>query len=195
MARRDLESIIQTTALELFREKGFESVTVLEICQKCQITKPTFYKFAASKGSLLIHYYAKLLIAHQPGWDDRDLHGSWGQCVLDTFDFYIDALTENGPELLAHLFIHNFDAGEQSIFVYRSELLQTLFDVINSAKKEGSITTPQETVPLSLALVDLLLGYAAYWSLCKGEVDVKQRFMSVLKDTLGYQELKEPVHA
>ncbi|MCF0261166.1 MAG: TetR/AcrR family transcriptional regulator [Erysipelotrichaceae bacterium] len=191
MARRDLEKLIQETALELFKEKGFEAVTVLEICQKCQITKPTFYKFASSKGSLLIHYYADLLIIHQPGWDDRKLHGSWGQCIIDTMDFYLNAMTDNGPDLVTRLFIHNFDVGDQSLFVYRDELIQSLVDVINYAKEEGTVTSRQDTRVLALALVDLICGAVANWSASNGDFDIKQWYMSMLKSTLGYRKLED----
>ena len=40
-------------SFELFQEKGYEQVSVMDICAACGITKPTFYKYARSKGDIL----------------------------------------------------------------------------------------------------------------------------------------------
>ncbi|WP_367280351.1 helix-turn-helix domain-containing protein, partial [uncultured Dubosiella sp.] len=31
-------------SLRLFQERGYEGVSLLEICRECGITKPTFYR-------------------------------------------------------------------------------------------------------------------------------------------------------
>ena len=46
------EQIIQT-ALHLFYERGFKNVSVMDICDACDITKPTFYKYVPSKEEIL----------------------------------------------------------------------------------------------------------------------------------------------
>ncbi len=45
--------LILDTAAELFAKKGFEDVSVMDICNSCNITKPTFYKYVVSKESIL----------------------------------------------------------------------------------------------------------------------------------------------
>lgn len=56
MNRKRLEQIVDTS-LTMFREKGFDKTSVMDICNACQITKPTFYKYVNSKEELLRHYY------------------------------------------------------------------------------------------------------------------------------------------
>lgn len=50
-------NLIMDTALRLYREKSASEVSVLDICQACSMTKPTFYKYVSSKESILAHYF------------------------------------------------------------------------------------------------------------------------------------------
>lgn len=49
-------------ALELFKQKGFDNVTVNDICNAANITKGTFYYHFKSKDDLLGKFYTKVRI-------------------------------------------------------------------------------------------------------------------------------------
>ena len=42
---------------KLYQEKGFNNVTIQDICKKTNITKPTFYKYFKNKEDTIIHLY------------------------------------------------------------------------------------------------------------------------------------------
>ena len=46
-----------STAVRLFIEKGYNNVTINDICDACEITKPTFYYHFKSKQDIILHYY------------------------------------------------------------------------------------------------------------------------------------------
>ena len=46
-----------STAVGLFIEKGYNNVTINDICDACEITKPTFYYHFKSKQDIILHYY------------------------------------------------------------------------------------------------------------------------------------------
>ena len=46
---------ITEVALDLFLKEGFNNVTVNQICEHCDITKPTFYKYVNSKDDLILN--------------------------------------------------------------------------------------------------------------------------------------------
>ena len=56
--REQIKEMIIETAVNLFREKGYEHVSVDEITMKIEIAKGTFYNYFSSKGELLV-YWAK----------------------------------------------------------------------------------------------------------------------------------------
>jgi AcrR family transcriptional regulator len=51
----ELKELIFSTSLKLFKEKGFEQVTVDEITQACGIAKGTFYNYFPRKDTILLH--------------------------------------------------------------------------------------------------------------------------------------------
>lgn len=55
--RRNRKNEIYETAMALFQEKGYETVTVMDICEACGITKKAFYYHYASKEVLIAQYY------------------------------------------------------------------------------------------------------------------------------------------
>ena len=42
---KDVKKNIISISYNLFKEKGYDNVTINDICDKCNITKTTFYRF------------------------------------------------------------------------------------------------------------------------------------------------------
>lgn len=55
--RKSRKNEIYETAMALFRERSYESVTVMDICDACGITKKAFYYHYASKEELTAQYF------------------------------------------------------------------------------------------------------------------------------------------
>ena len=55
-------TIISAQALRLFQERGYENVTDQDICDACEITKPTFYRYVPSKEELVLEVYDDITI-------------------------------------------------------------------------------------------------------------------------------------
>lgn len=53
--KNELKELIFSTSLQLFKEKGYERVTVDEITQACGIAKGTFYNYFPRKDTILLH--------------------------------------------------------------------------------------------------------------------------------------------
>lgn len=53
--KNELKELIFSTSLELFKEKGYEAVSVDEITQACGIAKGTFYNYFPKKEAILLH--------------------------------------------------------------------------------------------------------------------------------------------
>ncbi|MCR2803890.1 TetR/AcrR family transcriptional regulator [Paenibacillus soyae] len=53
--KKEVKERIIVTAVELFKQKGFEQVTVQEITQACGIAKGTFFNYFEKKEQVLLH--------------------------------------------------------------------------------------------------------------------------------------------
>jgi AcrR family transcriptional regulator len=71
--KAQLRKRIADTALELLRDHGLDAATVDEICRRCEISQPTFYKYFPSKEAILTEHavagWGELLreVLEQPG--------------------------------------------------------------------------------------------------------------------------------
>ncbi|MBM7169775.1 TetR family transcriptional regulator [Streptomyces sp. G44] len=50
--------VISETAIALFLEKGFEKVSVAEVAAAAEVSKPTLFRYFASKEDLVLHRFA-----------------------------------------------------------------------------------------------------------------------------------------
>jgi AcrR family transcriptional regulator len=55
------KEMITATALDLFKSKGYDQVTIQDICASSGITKPTFYHYVESKESLILDLYDQVI--------------------------------------------------------------------------------------------------------------------------------------
>ena len=77
---------LQEVSLELFRERGFDSVTVAEIAQRAEVTERTFYRYFADKREVLFDGQERLREAFVAGVADCQADGS----AVDFSDGYLE---------------------------------------------------------------------------------------------------------
>lgn len=53
--KKKTKELIVRTAIQLFKEKGYDNVTVEEITQRCDIAKGTFFNYFPRKEHVLLH--------------------------------------------------------------------------------------------------------------------------------------------
>ncbi|NLJ55803.1 MAG: TetR/AcrR family transcriptional regulator [Firmicutes bacterium] len=53
--KKELKEEIYLQAVRLFKEKGYENVTIEDITSACRIAKGTFYNYFPRKESILLH--------------------------------------------------------------------------------------------------------------------------------------------
>ena len=70
---RRTRKLLQTALMELTIQKGFETVTVKDICEQAMVNRATFYRHYADKYDLLDQYMEGLTSANKPGFNDVTL--------------------------------------------------------------------------------------------------------------------------
>ena len=80
---KDIKNNLIEIAFELFKEQGYEKTTIMDICNACNITKTTFYRYIASKDDLYeglfiaIRQFAKRQETWFRGMEKRGIHVEW----------------------------------------------------------------------------------------------------------------------
>ncbi|MEU6825797.1 TetR/AcrR family transcriptional regulator [Streptomyces atriruber] len=85
---------ISETAIALFLEKGFEKVSVAEVAAAAEISKPTLFRYFASKEDLVLHRFAD----HEDEAARTVAARPTGRTALDALhDHFLDGLERHDP--------------------------------------------------------------------------------------------------
>lgn len=183
MKRRKLKDQIIETSYALFRERGYNEVSVQDICDACDITKPTFYKYLASKENLLSYFFTTMN-DHIPDswWKIRDEDDPWNK-IVEGFLFFYDHCERMGVDLYTEVFVSNLNI-YKGTFNDSQPFTDLMLILIDQAKATGQIANPSSSLDLYKAGAALSLGYGAYWVLNNGHTDLKNDFVKGLEACL-----------
>jgi len=168
---------------QLFKQKGYDAVTVNDICQACNITKPTFYYHIKSKQDILLHLYDVIIENLTPILLEM-LHSSssWDQIIL-LFDHLINNITTLGADLNSQLLIVNLQRKEQALHL-RKPLEEIANDIIATGQKSGQFRNENEAASLYKAAAYMFTGYEYMWCTLRGQFNWREEFFNSLEALL-----------
>lgn len=183
----DMKTKLMETARELFKEKGYDAVTVNGICEACGVTKTTFYYHLKSKQDILLQFY-DLIIENLTPLLLQMLHTttSWEQIRL-LFSHLIDQIAILGPELNSQLLIVNLQRRERALDM-RENLREIAIEIIRTGQRQGQFRNPNEAAQLYEAAAYMFTGYEYMWCSLDGEFDWKTHFFGSLENLLDVEE-------
>lgn len=171
MKRKTSLPEISDAAFRLFREKGYDNVSVMDICHEVGITKPTFYKFAASKDALLSQFYRGADETVRQEMATLDLAGEYIEEIWAGTSCIMKRSQSLGHDLYSHYVIrclrshtHPNTAGH--------ELQTDIEAAILKAQESGQIRNLSNPRKIWLSLTNLFLGIGCQWAFGAGEEDV-----------------------
>lgn len=182
----DMKAQIVQAGEQLFKQKGYDAVTVNDICQACNISKPTFYYHINSKQDILLHLYDPIVDNLTPILCQM-LHtsSSWDQISL-LFEHLIDNMITLGPDLNSQLLIVNLQRKERALNL-RKPLEDIANDIIAAGQKSGQFRNTNESSSLYQAAAYMFTGYEYMWCTLQGEFDWKKEFFSSLESLLDVE--------
>ena len=176
------EELIRT-AIRLFREEGYQNVTVSKICEACGVTKGSFYHHFDSKDEIILQY-----------WKDSSLRTndqtlrilakelSPKEKTWQILEIGINAAIDDiGRESMAELWRVDLAKGNRVLsaesFLDGPGLDPTyssiLIELIRQAQSSGEIRNPGEPRDLLFTFYSALFGASVNWSNRAEENDVK----------------------
>lgn len=184
---------ISQVAIDLFLEKGYNNVTINDICQSCNITKPTFYKYAGSKEDLILDLY-DLTIKHLTGDPAYfiEANSHYEQLLMVFHKLMVD--TESfGSDLFSQMLISNLTEDHHS-FDMRAELTRICILIIRKAQEKGEIRNMNSPEILYQTIAYAFTGYEVAWCIKKGELNFRKELYNSIIAILDVREDLREVH-
>lgn len=157
---------ISQTAVQLFLDKGYNNVTIQDICNELHITKPTLYKYVNNKEELILDLYDSTidhLVKDTYKLVDSDSHY---QQLLIVFSTLIKDTKKYGYDLFSQMFIANLKENRHS-FDMRDNLTKLCIIIIKKAQEQKEIHNLSNPEILYQALAHAFTGHEALWCIKK----------------------------
>lgn len=167
---------IREVGLQLINEKGYENVTLKEICKNSGINKHTFYYYFKSKDDLLRGYYK--IPCELTSYDlatimtaDSNVEKLW---LINKI--FIDFIQSSGISIIKQILIKNLNDSNIGTFKLddeRKQLLRIEIDIIKKGQVNGEFLNKKTPEVLALLLLQQLHATAVRWCFKNGTFDVE----------------------
>lgn len=161
---KNVKAEIINVAFELFKKEGYDQVTINDICQKCHITKPTFYRYISSKEEILTHFFDQIHDELEALAIHLASANNYWQQIICVFDLIIDRMQFFTKDLYAQLYISNLKNDHQTFAEIKvvKELITVLID---KAQQSHQIHNPGDPEALYEMCSVICFGCGIKWCL------------------------------
>lgn len=182
--------VIINRGMALFMEKGFDQVSVVDICKDTSIARPTFYLHFKSKEQLVAEYYeSNMFFSEEMATWVRDTWNTWDS-IIRTMLLVIQHTCNNEQVDLISRYVSyrltNGNSDEASAFNNDMEAL--LMVLIREAQKEKVIQNNADPYYLCQTISMLQMGNLLKWCSNQGSFDQFVSFFWNLEAVLNVHE-------
>lgn len=165
--------IIVDAALKLFRESGYENVSVNDICREAGIARSTFYLTFSGKKEVIDKIIADARLNREDFFGDfvaadNDFERMWLLC-----NRYLTVAIDFGPEMVATLFSLEL-MGETDVLDLTHEVDEWMIQLCRNAQKAGIILTPEPAEIIAPLGVSMAYYNTYEWAKRKGSFNLRQ---------------------
>lgn len=185
----DTKKLILKNAYKLFQEKSYQEVSIDDICNACNLTKPAFYYHFKAKSDLLIHYYDHVVEKMTLKISNKN-DNYWKQ-FIDLFIQLIESSVAIGTDLVRQLFITNLKVDKGS-FDFNKQFASMCVNLISKAQSSNQIRNKQDPKELFIASSFLFTGYEVFWAIKNDDKNTIQNVIASIEVIFDIQpELKK----
>lgn len=172
-ASTKFQKSIMESAIRLFKEKGYEAVSVNDICKAANIARSTFYLNFAGKKDIID------MILNDVRHDRDDFFGDFVAAANDfermwiLCNRYLTVAIDFGPELTGALFRLEL-MGELDVLDTTHKVDEWMIQLTANCQKSGVILSPE--LPEKIAPLGVDIAYYSTYEWCKrkGEFNLRQ---------------------
>ncbi len=186
MEKLSAKAVLFDSALRLFRQHGYENVTILQICRASKVTRNAFYYYFDSKESLLSSYFDNV-----PDFTES-LLGRLADfpCDLDKlwfiFEAHLKRMEDEGLSICRALIKANIDGNGEFLTKYYVSETVTI-PLLRNCQMTGQVKNMMEASRLIYLTTRMIAGILLTWCCKNGQFDLlgssREAFCTLLNPT------------
>lgn len=159
---------IYNIAIELIESKGFENITVAEICEAANVSIGSFYNYFKSKHDILDNIF-RLADDYFLNVVSHNLNeGSSHEKIIKFFHYYGDYNLDRGIDFVKQLY-----TGKNNLFATKGRPMQAVLQkIIEEGQSTGEISIDMTSEEIIKFLFIAIRGVVYDWCLHDGEYDL-----------------------
>ena len=184
------EKIIQS-AIEQFKEKGFDMVSVPMICEKAQITKGTFYYYFRNKDEVMYEYVEQFLTEYSDVMSEILKTVSPREQLWKLYKYSFEKIVDLSPALLYAYYQADMKNGllqlsptkGNTFGYYTNTYTRLLKSLIEKGQMCNEIKNDHSADDLMSAYSAIICGIGLDWSCHKGcydEIDYLKKMFEIV---------------
>lgn len=177
MATKD--KILKQT-YKLYQEKGFNNVTIQDICKKTNITKPTFYKYFKNKEDTIIHLYDDITKEISSNVPQLILANNYYEQLLLCFLSLVKQSQDIGFDIIGQMFKINLD-NDQGSFDFRDDFSAICIAITKKGQEADQFLNKQNPYDLYKTLSYAFTGFEMMWCIKKGDFDFETEVKNAIQ--------------
>src|SRR5690606_8212170 len=164
--KQDTKQLIFTKAIKLFKEKGYDHVTVQEIASTCGIAKGTFFNYFSKKEDVLLYFGESQLQLLEQNLKTYQSVSDPKQKIVTLLGELLKRYSAEGELMklvISEIVRSAFVSAMESNSIKRLE--SVLADIINGAKQQGTLHSVHDTELISSVVIGAYFHTMMTWSL------------------------------
>ncbi|HOP64260.1 MAG TPA: TetR/AcrR family transcriptional regulator [Spirochaetota bacterium] len=176
---------IFNAAFRLITEKGFDNVTVDEICTESGVAKGSFYHYFKSKDDIVIETY--MIIDKKYSDEVYDLPSDMNSFdkILATVGFQAKYAHNKGIEFVRQIYKSQLESGTDFFISEERPYFKILREIIEEGMEKGEIKPELSAVELTRWIISFSRGVTYDWCLHSGDYDIVAVMDRAFRMTLG----------
>ncbi|MFT8348977.1 TetR/AcrR family transcriptional regulator [Clostridium saccharoperbutylacetonicum] len=175
---------IITCALTLFKERGYNNVTIQDICKYAEITKSTFYYHFPSKEALIEYYTDEISQSTQENFSDIIAHDSYIQQLWALFNSYTQKNNEYGVSIVNQVYSTMLSTCDEIEFPKSLSLFNTVVIIIQKAQKAKEINNLSLPSEIAKILYYGARGIVYSWAAEQGAFSLEDKLKDLFNTLL-----------
>lgn len=164
-------------AIAMFRELGYEKVSINMICNKLKVTRGSFYHHFDSKDELLLYWFS----AQAEKEIAMDLSLASPKLILKNHALdYAKMINKVGHDFMYHILMAEFELEGKHFYTYFKAEAQSI-ELINMAIEQKEIHTNLPAKQLLDTFAAAIIGAIVMWKFENGKFDIVRKIESVFE--------------
>lgn len=189
------EEILQN-AIHLFKEKGYDAVTLMDICKASNISKNTFYYYYDSKDALIKGlFFSQVFLEDENIIALMQIEDPYEQLIY-SYKTIIQHYLFIGKEIIKKALLFNFSqiSSENNKDKHKKPehdfIREVLVGIYKRAQEKEEIRTDVEIRELIRTSLVLLVGTIQIWATAPFDVDLEKRYMEAYEIVVRCEKKK-----